>query len=144
MSIPNMGKTDHTKEIQKEDASNEMRVLAMNPTPEVCNKNWVQDYTSDIAKWSIQNNASSYAQGSLPSLPESIKKQVINKSMPRLNNEIIGTNSSGSRRRKRKMDINKLTANLNKKDWIPRFKEGVRQQMERQRQFKGMIFINIK
>lgn len=50
MSIPNVDKTDPIREVQKEDTINDVKVLAINPTPEIFGQNPVQDYNSEIAK----------------------------------------------------------------------------------------------
>jgi hypothetical protein len=70
------------------------------------------EYSMDIAKYSTANNMSMNLNinQSLPTLPENIKQNILNKSVSKM-----GDHSTKSKY-KRKFDISRLASNLNMKD----------------------------
>lgn len=84
------------------------------------------DYISEEPKHSMMNYAGS----------DETREENFNKSMPRLLKGRIPTSAQHYKRRRRKLDISKISSNLRKKDYVPRFKVGVREQMEKRKSVK--------
>ncbi|CAI2374357.1 unnamed protein product [Moneuplotes crassus] len=117
----------HQREYRREDSDTKSRILGERDGSSHNNNDYNSEYTNlstDNYKYKIK--------GSLPSLPESSGTKKYNKSVPRLSQ--LGFPIAGRMKyRKRKLNINKISSNLHKKDIIPRFKEGVIQQMDKRR-----------
>lgn len=95
------------------------------------------DYTSEFTNMSTDHHKIELKK-SLPTLPEGAENKKNNRSAPRLSK--LGFPIAGRMKyRKRRLNINKIASNLHKKDIIPRFNEGVIQQMSKQRQHKPMV-----
>lgn len=50
MSIPRADGADVIREVQREDTGHDVKVLAINPTPEIFGQKPIQDYSSEVAK----------------------------------------------------------------------------------------------
>lgn len=117
----------HQRDYRREDSETKSRILAER---DGSNQN-TNDYNSEYTNLSTDNYKYK-VKGSLPSLPESSGKKKYNKSVPRLSQ--LGFPIAGRMKyRKRRLNINKIASNLHKKDIIPKFKEGVIQQMDKRR-----------
>lgn len=95
-----------------------------------CEVRPTSEYSTELAKFSTaaHNPSNQLVNQSLPSLPENMFQHFIHKQ-----SQMMLDNSVKPAKNKRKMDISLLSSNLSKKDCIPKFQEGIRQQMERQR-----------
>ena len=102
---------EQIREVQLEDSLANIKVVADSKGDNLLTPNHMNDYSSEVARFSMLNNPSILAQGNLPSLHENLRGTI--KSMPRLSHGAIPV-AGQFRQRKRRLDINKLTSNLHK------------------------------
>jgi len=133
LSSAHPGFRDQTREVYIEDAVNNIKIIAENKIDSRPLPNPMNDYSSEYVKNSMENNSSVIVKTNLPTLPEDTKTDKNNKSMPRLMKGRIPVPGSFNRQKRHKLDINKISSNLSKKDYVPRFKEGVIKQKSKKR-----------
>jgi hypothetical protein len=104
-----------THQVALEDAQTKIKILS-HPI----------DYASEEPKHSMVNCVGS----------DVTREPNLNKSMPRLLKARIPTSAQYYKQRRRKLDLNKISSHLSKKDYVPRFKIGVREQMEKRKSSK--------
>ena len=125
--------TKQTSNYPKELMANPDRIISVNHKKSflrennISGKRPISNDSTEVAKYSTANNISIQNMNqNIPLLPEHLRQNfMLNKSLSKINIE------STQGRRKRKLDISHLASNLNMKDWVPKFSEGVRKQMEK-------------
>lgn len=105
---------DQTREVALEDTGTNIKIITDIKNPNKLHEPQNIDYISTFAIGT--SKASRDFRGSLPTLPENVPNRATNKSMPRLNSGAYPVAASHYKQRKRRLDINKISSNLHKKD----------------------------